>query len=136
MQNAAIILDTLEHVAEREGDPYEKIYARLFETHPDFEELFVMDTDGGVRANMLTSSLTCMIGIAEGEDTARNLLAAAHVHHDGYGLQDKDIDVMFETMRDVFREILSDNWTDETETVGLDAGRAFQNRQGSTRITA
>jgi len=115
MDNAAIIMDTLERVAEREGDPNQKIYDRLFAIHPEFEELFVMDKDGGVRANMLTSSLNCIIGVAEDDDTPRNLLAAARIHHDGYCLEDKDIDVMFEIMRDVFRDILGDSWTVQTE---------------------
>ena len=75
-----------------------------------------MDTDGGVRANMLTSSLNCIIGIAEGDTTPRNLLEAARIHHDGYGLQDKDIDVMFEIIHSVFRDILNRDWTDDMET--------------------
>lgn len=111
----AVILETLELVAERAGDPRDRIYACLFERHPEFENLFVMDKDGGVRANMLTTSLNCMIGVAEGNATPRFLLEAARVHHDAYGLGNNDIDVMFEVMRDVFRDVLGEDWDDETE---------------------
>lgn len=113
-------MDTLERVATREGDPHDRIYARLFEVHPEFLDLFVMDTDGGVRASMLTSSIDCLIGIAEGKDTPRLLLEAARVHHDSYGLASKDIDVMFEIMRDVFRDILGDDWSAQMETAWTD----------------
>ena len=115
MDNAAIIIDTLEQVAAREGDPNQKIYEQLFKRHPEFEDMFVMDTDGGVQASMLVSSLNCIIGVAEGDETPRNLLEAARMHHEGYGLQDKDIDIMFEVMRDVFRDILGERWTSANE---------------------
>lgn len=111
MDRATIIIDTLEKVAERAGDPYEQIYAKLFAEHPEFLDLFVMDKDGGVRANMLTSCIDCLIGTAEGSDTPRLLLEAARIQHDGYGLGDADIDLMFEVIRDVFRDILGEDWT-------------------------
>lgn len=116
---AEIILATLERVAERVGDPAGQIYKRLFEKHPEWEDLFVMDKDGGVRANMLATSFNCMIGIAEGSQTPGNLLAAARLHHEGYGLQDGDMDIMFEIMRDVFKDILHDHWPAQTETAWI-----------------
>ena len=115
-QREDLIIGSLERVAEIAGDPNAQVYARLFREHPEFEELFCMDKDGGVQANMLTTSLNCVIGVAEGNRTPKLLLEAARVHHDGYGLGHKDIDVMFEVMRDEFREILADEWTEQIET--------------------
>jgi len=115
MDRAALILSTLETVAESVGDPNDKIYAKLFADHPEFLDLFVMDKDGGVRANMLTTSFDCIIGIAEGSSTPRLLLEAAHIEHDGYGLSSGDIDLLFIAMRDVVRETLADDWTTEID---------------------
>ena len=116
MINAAIITSTLETVAARCGDPSAAIFARLYAMDPKFEPLFVMDTDGGVRGSMLQTSLNCMIGVAEGEsETPRLLIEAARMIHDGYGLTPAEVDLMFVAMRDVFREIMADDWTADVD---------------------
>lgn len=112
---SALINQSLARVTALVGDPTDRIYARLFAEHPEFEPLFVMDTDGGVRANMLTSSFTCLLGVVEGNSQPHMHLEAARVHHDGYGLGAKEIDVMFEIMRDECRHILGTEWTDQVE---------------------
>ena len=116
MINAAIITSTLETVSERCGDPQERIFARLYELDAKFEPLFVMDTDGGVRGSMLQTSLNCMIGVAEGQsETPRLLIEAARMIHDGYGLTEDEVDLMFVAMRDVFREIMAGDWTGQVD---------------------
>lgn len=112
--NAAIIADTLERVAEKVGDPKEFIFAELFEKHPEYEDMFVLDTDGGVRGAMLEACIECVLGVAEGSKQPRLLLEAARMAHDGYGLVDGDLDNMFIAMRDVFRSVLGGDWTPET----------------------
>ena len=49
------IMLSLERFGEICADPAPLIYRRLFAQHPDFEDLFAMDTDGGVRGSMLTT---------------------------------------------------------------------------------
>ena len=116
MINAAIITSTLETVATRCGDPSAAIFARLYAMDAKFKPLFVMDTDGGVRGSMLQTSLNCMIGVAEGEsETPRLLIEAARMIHDGYGLTPAEVDLMFVAMRDVFREIMADDWTGQVD---------------------
>ena len=116
MINAAIIKSTLETVSERCGDPSAAIFARLYAMDAKFEPLFVMDTDGGVRGSMLETSLNCMIGVAEGQsETPRLLIEAARMIHDGYGLTPAEVDLMFVAMRDVFREIMADDWTGQVD---------------------
>jgi hypothetical protein len=116
MINAAIITSTLETVSERCGDPQERIFARLYELDAKFEPLFVMDTDGGVRGSMLQTSLNCIIGVAEGQsETPRLLIEAARMIHDGYGLTEDEVDLMFVAMRDVFREIMAGDWTGQVD---------------------
>ncbi len=133
MINAAIIASTLETVSERCEDTKGRIFARLYALDAKFEPLFVMDTDGGVRGSMLETSLNCMIGVAEGQsETPRLLIEAARMIHDGYGLTPAEVDLMFVAMRDVFREIMADDWTgavdgewtallDELATIGAEA---------------
>lgn len=116
MIDAGLIEHTLEQVADRHGDPKALVYARLFELRPDFEDMFVMDTDGGVRGSMLQSSLDCVIGVARNDtQTPRHLLEAARMIHDGYGIEEADLDIMFIAMRDVFRNLLGNDWTPEID---------------------
>lgn len=116
MIDSAIITSTLETVAERCGDPKERVFRRLYELDPKFEPLFLMDTDGGVRGSMLETSLNCMIGVAQGESqTPRLLIEAARMIHDGYGLTEDEVDLMFVAMRDVFRDVMAGDWTPETD---------------------
>lgn len=51
--NADIIMATLEQVADH-GDPQERVYARLFEINPEFEQLFALDKGGIVRGDDAT----------------------------------------------------------------------------------
>ncbi len=116
MIKADLIAGTLEQVAERCGDPKDRIYARLFELHPEFEELFVLDTDGGVRGSMLESSFNCLIGIAEEAATPRFELQSARLAHEGYGVRETELDAMFVAIRDVCRDVLGRDWTGAMET--------------------
>lgn len=121
MRDADVILGTLERVGEICGDPTDRVYARLFDVRPDFEALFVMDTDGGVRGNMLTTSLNCILSMVEdGAELTALRLEAAHVHHDGFGLDLADLDLMFEVMRDTFRDILGREWTNRHDEAWTD----------------
>jgi hemoglobin-like flavoprotein len=116
MTQAEVIFETLEKVSDRVGDPKERIYARLFTTHPEFEELFVLDVDGGVRGSMLESCFNCITGAAEQSDLPRFHLEAARMIHDGYGIDEGQIDAMFDAIRDTFRDVLAGDWTPAMET--------------------
>lgn len=111
MIDAAIILQTLERTAELCGDPSDRVYARLFAVHPEFEPLFFMDTDGAVRGTMMGTALECIIGVAEDQSGAEIQVSAARLQHEGYGVSGDAFDVMFLVMRDVFREVLGEEWT-------------------------
>ena len=112
MRGADLISKSLEFLAEARGDPTDEIYALLFERHPHFEAMFVLDTDGGVRGSMLTASFDCILGVAEGSEMPRRLLEAARTDHEGYGLNALDIDEMFVTIRDVTRTSMGPKWSD------------------------
>lgn len=111
MADPAVILSTLEAVAERHGDPGEAIYGRLFSTHPEFVRLFAMDTDGGVRGSMLQTSFECIVDLVGPRLTGANVISAERQHHQGYGVPDGMFEEFFVAMRDAFRDILAADWT-------------------------
>jgi hemoglobin-like flavoprotein len=115
MAEPAVILATLEAVAERRGDPAPDIYQRLFAAHPELERLFVMDTNGDVRASMMQQGLECILDYVGERLVAPQIIAAARVHHDGYGVPEDRFDAFFTAMRDVFRDIMDADWTPAME---------------------
>ena len=117
MLNADIIQSTFERAAQACADPAPLIYARLFELRPDFQPLFDMDTDGGVRGSMLATCFEAILGLLEGASSQRVIISAARFSHGGYGVVDAEFDIMFASIRDVFRDLLGPDWSgaDEAE---------------------
>lgn len=112
--SADLILQTLERAGEACADPAPLVYRRLFELRPEFESLFVLDTDGGVRGSMLITCFNAIIGLVEGSDTQRFIISSSRFAHDGYGVAQRDFDLMFVAIRDTFRDLLGSDWTPET----------------------
>lgn len=121
MPNAEIIHATFERAAEACADPAPLIYARLFALRPEFQALFDMDTDGGVRGSMLETCFEAILGLVEGAGTQRVIISAARFSHGGYGVEGAEFDVMFAAIRDVFRDLLGRQWgeAEEAEWAGL-----------------
>lgn len=116
MPDADTILKTLEEAADRHGDPAGLIYAKLFAAHPELETLFHMDRDGGVRASMVQEGFECILDYVGPRLTAPQIISAARLHHDGYGVPAARFDDFFIALRDALREILGSDWTPAMET--------------------
>jgi len=75
-----------------------------------------MDKGGYVRGSMLETCIECLLGVAEGKrETPRFLIEASRLTHDGFGLEEGEIDRVFVVMRDVFRTGLAEAWTADME---------------------
>lgn len=115
MADQPVIVETLELVAERHGDPTQAIYAELVARHPELEAQFWLDRDGGVRAAMVQQGLECILDHAGEQLIAAQIIAAARQHHSGYGVPSERFDDFFLAMRNAFRDILGPMWTQEME---------------------
>lgn len=111
---------SLERFGAMCADPAPLIYQRLFAQHPEFEGLFAMDSDGGVRGSMLTTCFECIIGLAEGSQLPRFELQSARLSHQGYGVPESQLDDMFAAIRDTCRETLAGEWTPAMEAAWAD----------------
>ncbi len=111
-----VILRTLEQVAERHGDPAAAIYTHLFGAHPELERLFHMDRDGGVRGSMVQQGFECIIDYVGERLVAPQIIAAARIHHDGYGVPAKRFDDFFVATRNAFRDLLGADWTSDVDS--------------------
>lgn len=112
---ADLIFETLERAAETGTDPAPLVYARLFALRPDFEELFVMDTDGGVRGAMLETCFNAILGLADDAPTQRVIISSSRFSHTAYGLAEADLDLIFGVIRDTVRDLNGPAWTPEAD---------------------
>lgn len=107
------VMTSLELVAQRHGDPMEAIYARLFAAHPEFQDLFVIDTDKSVRGAMLQHIYDCIDDYFAGNRVAFNFIASSRVLHKGYGVPADQFDLFFHAMKDTFQALLGPDWTSD-----------------------
>ena len=110
--DAAAILHSLDLVAER-GDPARMVYARLFAAHPEMETLFVRDTTGAVRGNMLAEAVNVIVDFIDRDRYGGNLMRSEIVNHENLGVPREVFPAFFVSMRDAFAELLGDAWTAE-----------------------
>ena len=113
--SSELIESSLAAVAERVGDPAPQVYARLFEMAPELQPLFVRDTDGSVRAEMLARALETLLDLVGEGHYARGLIATEFVNHQNIGVPADRFGVFFDAMISTFREVLADAWTDDVD---------------------
>jgi len=113
--DAALIEASLELVAGRVGDPAPLVYRRLFASFQELQPLFVRDTSGIVRGNMLQVTLECLLDFAGPGAYATHFVGSERVNHEGLGVPRGTFDLFYQTVIATFRETLGDDWTAETE---------------------
>ena len=115
--DAAIITETMERVAERVGDPIPLIFARLFAEIPEAEALFVRDKGGLVRGQMFQVTMESLLDFLGDRSYGANLIQIERVNHQGLGVEPEMFDRFYLTVIATFKDILAEQWTDEMETV-------------------
>lgn len=113
---ASAITESLEKAAARGGDPAARVYARLFADSPEMEALFVRDTDGGVRGNMLQQVFEALLDAVGEGAFGTNLIRAEIVNHQNLGVPADVFASFFPVVRDTLKEVLGADWTPEMET--------------------
>ena len=112
--DAAAITRSLELVAQR-GDPAAMVYARVFAAYPEMEALFVRDTNGLVRGNMLAEAVSAILDFIDRDAYGGNLMRIEVVNHENLGVPKHVFPAFFTAMRDTFAEMLGAEWTDEID---------------------
>lgn len=102
---------SLEAVAERCDDVVPPVYAALFERFPEFEGLFVLDTDHGVRGHMLNEALGMAEGLLEDDPISFSFVSSLRMNHEGYGIEDDAFEDFYIVIADVFQTLAAASWT-------------------------
>ncbi len=111
MLDGAVISQTLDLAGERCADPTPLVYARLFAAHPDMEALFIRDTDGSVRGEMLTRVFEMILDFVDRRAYGAQLIQCEVVTHEGYGVPPTVFGAFFASVADTVRGLIADDWT-------------------------
>ena len=115
--DAAIITETLERVAERVGDPIPLVFDRLFAEIPEAEALFIRDSAGLVRGQMFQVTMESLLDFLGDRSYGANLIQIERINHQGLGVEPEMFDRFYRTVMATFRDTLGADWTPEMETV-------------------
>ena len=107
---SVLISETLELYAERCGDPYDAAFAKLYAANADYEGLFFLDTDEGLRRNMMQTTLEIIATYCDNPRSAENLVIGTRLVHLTYEIGD-DFDLFFTIIRDVMADGLGDRFS-------------------------
>jgi hemoglobin-like flavoprotein len=113
--DAAIIAQTLKHVAERVGDPTPLVFERLFRESPEVEALFVRDSDGLVQGQMFQVTIESLLDFLGDRAYGANLIQTERVNHVGLGVEPAVFDQFYLTVMATFKTILGADWTTDME---------------------
>ena len=115
--DAAVITETLERVAEKVGDPTPRVFERLFRELPAARDLFIRDPDGLVRGQMFQVTMESLLDFLGDRSYGANLIQIERVNHQGLGVETAMFDTFYDTVMAEFRDILGPDWTPAMETV-------------------
>lgn len=113
---AADIEASLELLAERDIDPTERVYARMFELHPQMEPYFWRDKDGAIRGEMLSRTFAAILDFVGERRYADMMISTEMVTHEGYDVPREVFATFFAIVRDALRDLLGGDWTPAFES--------------------
>ena len=128
------ITESLEQVAERCEDPTAAVYGLLFARHPEMRNLFVRDTNGAVRGQMLQQAIEIILDYVGVRGFSANFIAAEVVNHENLGVPPDVFASFFGVMRDTFRDILGADWTPAFEKAWRDLVGELSARAGAEAV--
>ncbi len=109
--DANAITASLELAGERCADPAPLVYTRLFAAHPEMQALFVRDTNGSVRGEMLTRVFEMILDFIDRRAYAAQMIQCEVVTHEGYGVPPEVFGVFFGVVRETLRAVSAPDWT-------------------------
>jgi hemoglobin-like flavoprotein len=115
MNDANLIIASLEKAGERCDDLTPLVYDRLFAEHPDMRALFVRDTDGSVRGEMLARVIEAILDFIDRRAYAAHLIQCEVVTHEGYGTPPEVFRLFFSYVAKAIEAVIGSDWTARTE---------------------
>lgn len=135
-ESGELVMQSLEQVAEAVDDPAPAVFGLLFERNPEFEAMFVLDTSGAIRRNMLQLAVTALMDYVEGRDGSVSMVRAERMNHVHIGVPDSRFDDFYAVMRDAFHGLIAADWSDATEAAWSEAIEGLTRRTSAVPHSA
>jgi hemoglobin-like flavoprotein len=113
--DANLIEASLELAAERCEDLTPLVYARLFAEFPEMEALFVRDTRGLVKGEMLQRAFEVILDFAGERKYGAQFVQCEVVTHAGYDVPPEVFRLFFGTVATTLREVVGADWTSDID---------------------
>ncbi len=113
--DARLIEASLELAAERCEDLTAPVYRRLFSEHPQMEELFLRDTKGLVKGEMLARAFEAILDFIGQRRYAHHFIQCEVITHAGYDVPPEVFRLFFGVVARSLKEVLGADWTAETD---------------------
>ena len=107
----APVVESLEFLAERDIDPTRAVYARLFASYPEMEELFIRDHKFIVRGQMVQMVIENLLDYATSRTFGLPMIQAERVNHANIGVPHEVFGIFFGVIRDTIAELLGADWS-------------------------
>ena len=120
MTDADLIVASLERAGALCDDLTPLVYERLFADHPAMRDLFVRDTDGSVRGEMLARVIELILDFIDARAYAAQLIQCEVVTHDGYGTPPEVFRLFFGYVADAVAGVVGPDWTPATAAAWRD----------------
>jgi hemoglobin-like flavoprotein len=108
---AELITQSFELAADVCEDLTPLVYARLFRQQPGMEAMFVRDTNGQVRGEMLARVIEAILDFVGERRYAATLIQCEVITHDGYDVPPQVFRTFFGVVAETVREVVGAGWT-------------------------
>jgi len=108
---AELITQSFELAADACEDLTPLVYRRLFAQQPQMEAMFVRDSNGQVRGEMLARVIEAILDFVGEQIYAATLIQCEVVTHDGYDVPPEVFRTFFGVVAETVREVVGDAWT-------------------------
>ena len=109
--NPALVVQSLELLAERDIDPTRAVYARLFAENPEMEELFIRDHAYSIRGQMVQMVLENLLDYATKRTFGLHMIRAERINHVSLGVPQEVFGTFFGVVQATVGELLGADWT-------------------------
>jgi len=113
--NARAIEQSLALAADADGDLTAPVYALLFRQHPEMEALFIRDTNGLIKGEMLMRAFEVIMDFVGERRYAHHFIASEVITHEGYEVPRTVFASFFTIVREVVKTACAEGWTEEME---------------------
>jgi hemoglobin-like flavoprotein len=111
---------SFELAAERCEDLTPRVYAHLFQAHPEMQALFGADAGDQVKGEMLAQAIQSILDFIGEHHYAAALIRSEIINHAGFQVPPEVFSTFFATLADSLAELLGPDWSPDMAAAWTD----------------